>query len=77
MASFATENTQDNVFLLLRSKDTFMEFRLEGNKSRECSTAEKVDINGFKSDELFFKDISLLEPGHELRTSNGVFRTCK
>ena len=77
MASFAAENTQDNVFLLLRSKDTFMEFRIEGNKSREYSTAEKVDINGFKSDELFFKDISLLEPGRELRTSNGVFRTCK
>ena len=41
MASFAAENTQDNVFLLLRSKDTFMEFRIEGNKSREYSTAEK------------------------------------
>ena len=24
MASFAAENTQDNVFLFLRSKDTFM-----------------------------------------------------
>ena len=41
MASFAAENTQDNVFLLLRSKDTFMEFRIEGNNSREYSTAEK------------------------------------
>ena len=41
MASFAAENTQDNVFLFLRSKDTFMEFRIEGNKSREYSTAEK------------------------------------
>ena len=35
MASFVAENTQDNVFLLLRSKDTFMEFRIEGNKSSE------------------------------------------
>ena len=42
MASFAAENTQDNVFLLLRSKDTFMEFRIEGNKSREYSNAEKT-----------------------------------
>ena len=41
MASFVADNTQDNVFLLLRSKDTFMEFRIEGNKSREYSTAEK------------------------------------
>ena len=41
MASFAAENTQDNVFLFLRSKDTFMEFRIDGNKSREYSTAEK------------------------------------
>ena len=42
MASFAAaENTQDNVFLFLRSKDTFMEFRIEGNKSSEYSTAEK------------------------------------
>ena len=41
MVSFAAENTQDNVFLLLRSKDTFMEFRIERNKSREYSTAEK------------------------------------
>ena len=44
LASLAAENTQDNVFLFLRSKDTFMEFRIEGNKSREYSTAEKVDI---------------------------------
>ena len=41
MASFSAENTQDNVFLLLRSKDTFVEFRIEGNISREYSTAEK------------------------------------
>ena len=41
MASFAAENTQDNVFLLLRSKDTFMELKIEGNKSREYSTAEE------------------------------------
>ena len=41
MAPFAAENTQDNVFLLLRSKDTFVEFRIEGNISREYSTAEK------------------------------------
>ena len=41
MASFAAENTQDNVFLFLRSKDTSMEFRIEGNKSREYSTAEE------------------------------------
>ena len=41
MASFVAENTQDNVFLLLRLKDTFMEFRIEGNKSKEYSTAEK------------------------------------
>ena len=40
---------QDNVFLFLRSKDTFMEFRIEGNKSRECSTAEKVDIEVLKA----------------------------
>ena len=39
--SFAAENTQDNVFLLVRSKDKLMEFRIEGNKSREYSTAEK------------------------------------
>ena len=49
MASFAAENTQDNVFLLLRSKDTFMEFRIEGNKSREYSTAEKSRHLGFKA----------------------------
>ena len=49
MASFAAENTQDNVFLLLRSKDTFMEFRIEGNKSREYSTAEKADIEVLKA----------------------------
>ena len=55
MASFAAENTQDNVFLLLRSKDTFVEFRIEGNISREYSTAEKSRHWGFKSDELFFK----------------------
>ena len=54
MASFAAENTQDNVFLLLRSKDTFMEFRIEGNNSREYSTAEKSRHWGFKSDKLFF-----------------------
>ena len=47
-------NTQDNVFLLLRSKDTFKEFRIEGNKSREYSTAERSRHWGFKSDELFF-----------------------
>ena len=41
MASFAAENTQDNMFLFLRSKDTFIEFKIEGNKSREYSTAEK------------------------------------
>ena len=44
MASFAAENTQDNVFLLLWSEDTFMEVRIEGNKSKEYSTAEKVNI---------------------------------
>ena len=40
MASFAAENTQDNVFLFLRSKDTFMEFRIEGN----TRPRKKVDI---------------------------------
>ena len=85
MASFAAENTQDNVFLLLRSKDTFVEFRIEGNISREYSTAEKVDIEVLKATNCSLKsfkhfvcqarnqDIRLLEPGRELRTSNGVF----
>ena len=49
MASFAAEDTQDNVFLLLRSKDTFMEFRIKGNKSKEYSNAEKVDIEVLKA----------------------------
>ena len=89
MASFAAENTQDNAFLLLRSKDTFVEFRIEGNISREYSTAEKVDIEVLKATNCSLKsfkhfvcqarnqDIRLLEPGRELRTSNGVFGTCK
>ena len=41
MASFAAENTQDNVFLFLLSKDAFIEFRIEGNKSREYTALGK------------------------------------
>ena len=54
MASFAAENTQDSMFLLLRSKDTFMEFRIEGNKSREYSW-KKVDIEVLKATNCYLK----------------------
>ena len=92
MASFAAENTQDNVFLLLRSKDTFVahgnselkEINLGNTRPRK-----KVDIEVLKATNCSLKsfkhfvcqarnqDIRLLEPGRELRTSNGVFGTCK
>ena len=89
MASFAAENTQDNVFLLYDRKTPLWNSELKEIYIGNTRPRKKVDIEVLKATNCSLKsfkhfvcqarnqDIRLLEPGRELRTSNGVFGTCK
>ena len=88
MASFAAENTQTMCFSFYDQKTPSWNSELKEINLGNTRPLKKVDIEVLKATNCSVKsqqfvcqarniDISLLEPGRELRTSNGVFRSSK